>query len=237
MKNSKIKRIFLSIVAVIMVIIAALMVAAGIFVYRVRFSPPGLGKDTQSRTALSGDDLVTFAKYLTDRQVVENLKNFEKESAKEILTAMIEIDEENMQNPELQAEIQAEAQAESPAPAAPRQEVWDEKLTEPIKNIHIVEPEPVPEPEPVIAPEDIIEESGIEVSEKEKSAYQRIMEAASKDEISAGMSILSKVDLAKVNKLRKEGKNSELKKYIKSVLTSSEISKSLSLYKKYKHLL
>ena len=53
----------------------------------------------------------------------------------------------------------------------------------------------------------------------------------------AGMSIISKVDISKVNKLKNEGKTSELKSYIKSVLSPSEISTSLKLYNKYKHLL
>jgi hypothetical protein len=70
-----------------------------------------------------------------------------------------------------------------------------------------------------------------------KTAYQRIMNEASKDEISVGMSIISKVDISKVNELRRQGKNSEIKAYLKSVLSSSEISTALKLYNKYKHLL
>ena len=63
------------------------------------------------------------------------------------------------------------------------------------------------------------------------------MNEASKDEISQGMSIASKVDIGKVNELRKQGKNSEIKAYLKSVLTADEISAALKLYNKYKHLL
>ena len=70
-----------------------------------------------------------------------------------------------------------------------------------------------------------------------KTAYERIMNTATKDEISQGMAIISKVDISKVNQLRKEGKNNEIKAYIKSVLTSGEISAALKLYNKYKHLL
>jgi AbrB family transcriptional regulator (stage V sporulation protein T) len=44
-------------------------------------------------------------------------------------------------------------------------------------------------------------------------------------------------DMEKVISLNNQGKKEELKVYIKSVLTSKEISDSLKLYRKYKHLL
>ena len=63
------------------------------------------------------------------------------------------------------------------------------------------------------------------------------MNEADKDEIALGMSILAKIDISKVNELRKQGKNSEIKEYLRSVLTPEEISAALKLYNKYKHLL
>ena len=69
------------------------------------------------------------------------------------------------------------------------------------------------------------------------TARERIMNAASKEEISQGAAILSKISMSKVNELRKSGDTAALKAYIKSTLSSSEISTALKLYNKYKHLL
>lgn len=79
--------------------------------------------------------------------------------------------------------------------------------------------------------------SNQQIAKENTTAYQRIMDEASNDEISQGLAIISKVDISKVNQLRSQGKTSEAKAYIKSVLTPGEISAALSLYNKYKHLL
>lgn len=207
--NIKLKKALLRAVTVISVIII-IVVGGGTLIMRIYVAPKlGLG----SNNIPKGSDVVTFAKYLTDGQVLENLKNFDKQSAKDVLLALLEIDAENQQ-------------------VEGSEELWNSSITELMRNV----PNAVLKSIPKTAKE-FTEETGIETTERQQSAYERIMAAATPEEIAAGMAILAKVDIAKVSTLQSQKKNKELKEYIRSVLTSQEISKALSLYKKYKHLL
>ena len=72
---------------------------------------------------------------------------------------------------------------------------------------------------------------------KESAALiDRVKSSMTTDEFAFAMSMYSKVDtgyvLSNINKDR-----AAVKKYLKSVLTSSEISKSLAIYNKYSYLL
>ena len=110
--------------------------------------------------------------------------------------------------------------------------IWSEHIETKIEAI----PTPTPEPTPTPVPKksgSVPKKSQV----KGATAKERIMSTATQDEISAGAAILAKVNLGKVYQLQSEGKTAELKKYIKSVLTSAEINKALALYAKYKHLL
>lgn len=207
--NIKLKKALLRAVTIISVIII-IVVGGGTLIMRIYVAPKlGLG----SNNIPKGSDVVTFAKYLTDGQVLENLKNFDKQSAKDVLLALLEIDAENQQ-------------------VEGSEELWNSSITESMRNV----PNAVLKYIPKTAKE-FTEETGIETTERQQSAYERIMAAATPEEIAAGMAILAKVDIAKVSTLQSQKKNKELKEYIRSVLTSQEISKALSLYKKYKHLL
>ncbi len=208
--NIKLKKALLRAVTVISVIII-IVVGGGTLLMRF-YVAPKLG--ISSNNIPTGGDMVTFAKYLTDGQVLENLKNFDKQSAKDVLLALIEIDEENQQGEDSEGEL------------------WSSGITESMRNV----PKAVLKSIPKTAKE-FTKETGIETTERQQSAYERIMAAATPEEIAAGMAIIAKVDLAKVSTLQSQKKNKELKVYIRSVLTSQEISKALSLYKKYKHLL
>lgn len=220
--------VFLSIVLVIGI--------SGICVYNFIIIPKYnqlINQGEKEGEKLSNKDIITFAKYLTDKQLITNLVNLDKETAKDVLSAMLELEEE--------IEIEATPSPEpTPAPPVRFVPVIKDKVFTQVETSHIATPivTPTPAPTPVptpFVPPKIPDE--IKVSKEQQSAYDRIMAAASKEEIQAGMRIIAKVDMNKVNNLNKAGKKNELKAYIKSVLTSSEIATSLKLYRKYKHLL
>lgn len=192
------KKKFLKVLLWVLISIAVLLIitALGVYSYfRFVVFPKIGGFDSDSGDAISFTEV---AKELSDKQVIDNIINFDKQSASEMLSALNE----------LEAEMQ-EAEKGS-----------NSKNTEnSTKN------------------SDNQKNTAIPAPAEGKTAYERIMNEASKDEISVGMSIISKVDMSKVNELRKQGKNSEIKAYLRSVLTSSEISTALKLYNKYKHLL
>ncbi|MBR4723365.1 MAG: hypothetical protein IK072_01345 [Clostridia bacterium] len=190
------KNKFLKVLFWIIGTIAAILIIAVIGAYsyfKFVFVPKLSGGDLDT----SESDTISFtevAKELTDKQVIDNIINFDKQSASEMLSALNELEQE----------VSA---------TNPKEE------TDNTKNA------------------DNKENTEVSVPAQGKTAYQRIMNEASKDEISTGMSIISKVDMSKVNELRRQGKTSEIKAYLKSVLSSSEISAALKLYNKYKHLL
>ena len=199
--KSKLKKVIITIIAVILSL-GLLLGVAGIAVYNFVIIPKYneyIAKGEKNGEKLSNKDIVLFAKYLTDKQFITNLVNIDKETAKDVLSALLELEGE-------------------------LGEISEEPLIDVPMNI---------QPEKITT--EILEESGI--SKEQKSAYERIMAAASKEEIALGLSIISKIDVKKVMDLNEQGKKAELKVYIKSVLTPKEISDSMKLYRKYKHLL
>mgnify|MGYP004623007065 CR=1 FL=1 len=205
-KKNNIRGILLSILAAI---IAFLIIAAiAVFGYYRFYIMPKYNQAVEqggdTREELKSEDIFTFAKYFSNTQFLDNLKNFDKSAAPAVIEALNELEQENP------APDDDSDDSKTTAPA----KISDEEIRETSKNV-----------------------SSTAESSGKKSAYDRIMASADKDEIMAGMSIISKVDISKVNKLKNEGKTSELKSYIKSVLSPSEISTSLKLYNKYKHLL
>lgn len=223
-KKNTARRIFLTVLSVLLAVII-LAAVLGYAVFNLYIAPKyrQITAQAGNEQSISEKDLLSFAKYLTDKQFIDNLKNFDKESAKSVLSAMYDLEAENAENPD-----NPEADAE----------VWDDALSADMKPIET--PAPTPVPKPIKPPADIknaAEAAGIKPSASQKTAYDRITAAASEDEIAAGMAILSKISMSKINELRAAGKNDELKAYIKSRLSSAEISTSLKLYNKYKHLL
>lgn len=171
-----------------------LLFAAAVLGAYLYFNYYLIPKISQGGENASGNEQISFtdvAKELSDKQVLDNIINFDKQSASEMLSALKDLGSE-IEEPEKSDEPQN-----------------DDKKQQPDTKVNV----------------------------EGNTAYQRIMNEASKDEISQGMSIISKVDISKVTELRRQGKNSEIKAYLKSVLTSSEISAALKLYNKYKHLL
>lgn len=214
--RGKIKKILLR-TLICLFAIALVITAAAYMLLRLYVIPKYnsfLGEDVAQSQKLTGEDIVRFAKYLTDKQMIENIVNFDKDSAKDMLTAVEEIE-----------------QTSTVAPKKATKSAWNKRVTERVEALPTPAPTPTPTPAPTPGP--VPQKSQV----KGDTAYERIMNAATKEEISAGMAILSKVDMGKVNALRSQGKTTELKKYIASVLSGSEIRKALSLYNKYKHLL
>lgn len=159
---------------------------------------------------------------ITDKQVIDNIVNFDKQSAGEIMKALTELDTETKESGGGAGEADVEDPANAPYDTDKKHDS-NEKHDAPNNN------EPTKE--------DKKKNTDTSKPIDTKGAYQRIMDEASKDEIAQGMAIISKVDMGKVNELRKNGNNSEVKAYIKSVLTPGEISTAVTLYNKYKHLL
>lgn len=204
----KFKKIVIRSLAAILIFAAAAAVAGYLLIklYIIPKYNAALGETAAQGELLSEKDLLGFAKYFTDRQVIDNIVNFDKDSAKELLTAMQESEEEPTQTP------------------IASKDAWNKRITAKIDAV----PTPTPTPQP---------EKETPKTAEGSTAKERIMNAASDAEISAGLAILSKISISKVNELRRAGKTAELKAYIKSVLTQAEINKALSLYKKYNHLL
>lgn len=179
-------------VLAVLLILAVLILAAG-YSYLKFFILPKLNQNiTNPDEKINVSDI---AKDFGDKQIIDNIINFDKNSASDMLSIITELDEENK------------------AKDSENASKTDDKNEEPENTVPI----------------DILKEG--------TTAYQRIMNAATKEEISQGSAILAKIDMSKVNALRKSGDLTALKEYIQSRLSPVEISTALHLYNKYKHLL
>lgn len=219
----KMKKIILRTLAGIIIFILLIVAAAYMFLnfYFIPKYNEALGDDAAQSEQLTQKDLWDITKNLANKQAIENIVSFDKNSAKDLLSAAKEIE----------ADITSE---DSPAPKKSDfgKNAWSKKVIARAEAIPTPTPTPTPTP---VAPKPTAVPKKSQV--KGATAYERIMNTATKEEIRVGSAILAKVNMGKVNQLRSQGKMGELKKYIKSVLTSAEISKALQLYGKYRHLL
>lgn len=174
----------------ILVVIAIVFVIAG-YSYIRFFVVQKINKNIDDGDNISVSEIV---KEFSDKQIIENIINFDKDSASEMLGVITEIEKETEKT---DANSNNNGTENANSDKAPETSVSKEGTT----------------------------------------AYQRIANEATKEEISQGAAIMSKVNMSKVNELRKNGDTAALKAYIKSVLSSGEISTALKLYNKYKHLL
>lgn len=234
-KKSGFKKFILTVLTVILSLVFVAGIA-GLCVYNFVIIPKYnqyINTGEKQGEKLSNKDIITFAKLVTDKQLITNLSNLDKQTAKDVLSAMIELEEE----------IEAEATPTPTSTHAPITKpfiqftpVKKDTVFTKVEAVHKVVPTPVPTPAPTpFTPPKIPDE--IQVSKEQQTAYDRIMAAASKEEIQTGMAIIAKVNMSTVNAYNSSGDTAGLKKYIKSVLSSGEISTALKLYKKYKHLL
>ncbi len=182
-KNKKVGKVILWIVG-ILVMLAILVSIIGFICFRIFVINKHNEYVQNDSEKLTNSDIVDIVKTVSDPKIVENIINFDKESAKEALSALKELGDEN----------------------GFVAEETGEKTEETI-------------------PGDM------------KSAYDRIMAAATKEEIDIGLAIIKKVDISKVTELKNAGNFEKIKEYLKEVLTSEEILTALQLYNKYNHLL
>ena len=278
-KKTKMKK---AIVALLIILVSLILAAgiAGLAVYNFVIIPKYnqyINSGEKEGEKLTNKDIVTFAKYLTDKDFIESITNVDKDTAKGVLSTLLELEEEG-------DGTQTGASGENPTSGKSGKDEKDtstkttpfislapekkdiaftqantQKLYSPTKNPATQDAGQIPQgsfqdgqqpnlpsndastttpsPSATNPPTQNVQISKSDVPKKHQTAYDRIMAAASKEEIQVGMAIIAKVNMGKVNSLQASGKNSELKAYIKSVLSSSEISTALRLYRKYKHLL
>ena len=78
-------------------------------------------------------------------------------------------------------------------------------------------------------------------SDRGKSAYEKISNVATSEEMADGLRIISKLDAAYIVSLAKDGltvpEKQEILKYVRTILTPEEISRALELYRKYEKYL
>ncbi len=185
--QNKFLKVLIWIISILLVIALALIIAG--YSYLKFFIMPRINDNTENGDKIS---ILEITKDLSDKQIIENIMNFDKDSVSEMLGIITELEQENIsQNPN----------------ANNTENTGGEK------------------------------EPDTTVSKEGTTPYERIVNEASKEEVSQGAAIMSKINMSKVNELRKSGDTAALKAYIKSVLSSSEISAALRLYNKYKHLL
>ncbi len=201
------------------VVAIALISVIGVYSFLNFYLFPRMAGVKLSDLGIGITDVMTT---ITDKRVLDNIVNFDKQSATEVMIAMTELDMET-------EEIGAESSQSATNPP------------ESGENPGTVSPVPAENSDSSGTAKPIGENQNkapvTSGTIDTKGAYQRIMNSASKEEISQGMAIIAKVDIAKVTELRKSGDMSAVKAYVKSVLTADEISTAVTLYNKYKHLL
>lgn len=228
MKKRSIGEIILNI---LLGIIAALLIVAiaGYFImkevilprYTQKLAEQGRGEIAQvvEENANLGS-LASLGSLLSDRGVMNFLKNIDRDSAKSVLEVLDTLDQEYSE---------AEAPSDNAGSASDPWKVMD-RLYVPAQTPAPAPSEPQPSAQPQKQPSASSGASG-------STAYERIAAVATADEISDGLKIISKLDMGYVSSLTAGGLTSEekkeLKAYVQSVLTSAEISRAMSLYRAY----
>lgn len=218
MKQKKAARVMLDIL--IGFVIAVLVVAVGAFFalklvvlprYAERLADEGHGEIAEA--VKNNNNLGAFAsigKLLSNPDVINFVSSINRETANSVLDVLDTLDSEYAET------------EEGP---------WitgDSAVHSVLKK---AEPAPTASPEPVRAPEKVI------VSKTPQTAYERIAAAATAEDMADGLRIVSKLDVGYVTSLTEGGltgeEKNELSKYVHSVLSSSEISRALQLYRTY----
>ena len=220
------------ILSILLGIIAALLIAAvvGYFVIKQVILPrytQRLSENGHSEIAQAVEDnanlgtLASLGSLLSDRDVMNFLKNINRENAKSVLEVLDELEQDYADEEE-----QPTASVSNTA-----NETWQVKDILPI-------PTPVPAPPPTPeAPQEETPANTASPSVSGSTAYERIAAAATAEEMSDGLKIISKLDMSYVSSLTAGGltaeEKKELKAYVQATLTSAEISRAMALYKAY----
>lgn len=225
------------IMSILFGVIAALIVAAisGYFIFRQIILPRYTQKlNDQGRGELAQivedntnlNSLSAWGALLSDKGVMNFLKNLDKNSAKSVIDVLDTLEED----------YPAENQAENTATGIETVDgTW---------RVSDAMPKPTPAPTPAPEPQQPAPAatSAPETTNKTpKTAYERIAAAATAEDMSDGLKIISKLDMGYISSLTAGGLTAEEKKelraYVKSVLSSAEISRALSLYRAYSQYL
>ena len=287
------KKKVLEIVLWVLLVLAILILAGVIIFYSYLhfFVVPKLNMDQDEIKQITDSISVSdIAKIFTDKQISDNIKNFDKESAQEVLKVLNELNEEingvkpdngktssgknsetskNSNNPQenkagndktsngngnsvssnkgdkqvnsgnngkgsssssgnnagnnnKQAKNDSNKNGASPSGNNAQNSPENGKGTS-ISNTDITATENSGEP--------ATEDSGQDNNGLDK--YKDILEAADESEIEQALSIMSKIDISLITELRNNGKNDEVKEYLRNNLTPEEISQAINLYNKY----
>jgi len=93
-KGFKIKKFLISFVTTVSVIVTVVTLLWMLLFHFYLVPKFGISRSN----ILTGKDMVQMAKYVIDGELVNNIKNFDKETAKEVLEAIIEMGEEGQDN-------------------------------------------------------------------------------------------------------------------------------------------
>lgn len=207
--------VFLGIVAAAAVLFVAAILIVKFYIvpkYTEKLSAQGhseLAQVVEKNTNLGA--FASLGSLLADKDVVDFVTKLDRQSAGAVLDVLDTLDEEYP--PE-----------ETAAPAV-KEKTWQVADFVPT-------PKPASTPAPTEAPA-----APEQYSKAAGSAYDRIAAAATAQDMADGLKIISKLDMGYVTSLVAGGltkaEKSELKKYVKSVLTGEEISRALALYRTY----
>ncbi len=214
-KGKGILKILLGLVAAVLVLaISAVLAMRFVILPKISQRLAEQGRGELAQIVDQNNNLGAFAmlgSFLSDRGVIDFLTHLDRESALSVIDLLNTIESE-------QAELLSPSTTDTP---------WqvDEQLSLPQSS-----PKPTASPTPTPEAENDAE-----------SAYERITAAATEKDMSDGLAIIAKLDMAYVASLVANGltpsEKAELKSYVYSKLTKAEISRSLQLYNKYKKYL
>ena len=216
------------IMSILLGVIAALIVAAisGYFIFRQIILPRYTQKlNDQGRGELAQivedntklNSLSAWGALLSDKGVMNFLKNFDKNSAKSVIDVLDTLEED----------YPDENQPENTTGIETVDGTW-----------RVSDAMPKPSSAPASEQPAPAATSAQETTNKTpQTAYERIAAAATAEDMSDGLKIISKLDMGYISSLTAGGltdeEKKELRAYVKSVLSSAEISRALSLYRAY----
>ncbi|MBS7298519.1 MAG: hypothetical protein KIG65_05500 [Eubacteriales bacterium] len=236
----KIIKIFTVIIAVILLIaIVAVLAMRFVVLPKISKKLQESGRGELAAIVDQNNNFGSFAMlsgFFADKGVIEFIAGLDGENVSD-MAEVIETIEKETEEEETQSDKTKQQPSKPKNPNASHDNAWKVGMTlhmpEGLNSVNKEEDSNVEilMPESIMPPQD---KSGT-------TAYERIAAVATSQEMADGLAIISKLDMGYVASLMADGltssEKSELKKYVYSKLTSSEISRALQLYNKYKKYL
>lgn len=182
MKKKTKKKIIWTVLASLLALF--LVVALAVWAAMEFYFLPKVNENIPTESKITTAEALDLAKYFADPDILETIKNFDKETVAGMVSVIEEIEKEMGEEP------------------------------------------PKKTPKPTKQPET-----------SEKSAYDKIMESATEEEIKNGMAVIKKINMAEANKRYREGGIKALKRYVITTLSKSDLDTAVELYRKYEDLL